>query len=108
MSLSSTTAFNLDLATFHGQLKSLVSGEESMFCDVRIKCDGGVVAANQLVLAAGSKVFKHALTRYVAKFIRFCLCRLRVIVKSCVSTKMTLARTAKHATLHTLRTRTEP
>jgi len=66
MSLSSTTAFNLDLATFHGQLKSLVSGEESMFCDVRIKCDGGVVAANQLVLAAGSKVFKHALTRHNA------------------------------------------
>ena len=59
-----STAFNLDLATFHGQLKSLVSGEDSMFCDVRIKCDGGVVAANQLVLAAGSKVFKHALTRY--------------------------------------------
>ena len=61
--MSSSTAFNLDLATFHGQLKSLVSGEDSMFCDVRIKCDGGVVAANQLVLAAGSKVFKHALTR---------------------------------------------
>ena len=86
MSLSSTTAFNLDLATFHGQLKSLVSGEESMFCDVRIKCDGGVVAANQLVLAAGSKVFKHALTRYVVKLIRFWLCTLCVIVKSCVIT----------------------
>lgn len=64
--MSSSTAFDLDLATFHGQLKSLVSGEDSMFCDVRIKCDGGVVAANQLVLAAGSKVFKHALTRHNA------------------------------------------
>ena len=83
MSLSSTTAFNLDLATFHGQLKSLVSGEESMFCDVRIKCDGGVVAANQLVLAAGSKVFKHALTRYAAKFIHSIVAVLSLIGKSC-------------------------
>jgi hypothetical protein len=61
------SAFNLDPDTFHHQLRNLLANDESdeTFSDARIKCseDGGVVAANQLILASCSKVFRHVLTR---------------------------------------------
>ncbi len=55
------STFTLDLQTFHNHLRNLAGDE--VFYDLRIKCDGGVILANQLVMASGSKVFRHALTK---------------------------------------------